>query len=182
MASLVSTTTPLAANGTFESGSINLSRATRITGSVYADQPGTLLVEQGGDGTAWDIQDTIDIPAGIGIPIDIPVLSQFFQVTYTNGATAQTTFRLYVDIRDPYGAFLVAASGPSAGGAYAVLYEGPNGWVYLGRYDGTDGWNACGNAAISQDKGGNYASVPVTQLTVSNETLQVTSEHAPGTF
>lgn len=182
MASLVSTTTPLAAGITFDSGSINLSRAESITGSVFADQPGTLEIQQSGDGENWDITDTFDVQAGVGIPVNVPVVAQFFQVIYTNGATAQATFRLFIDIRDPYGAFLAQAEGPTPGGAYAVLWKGPNGWQYVGRFDGTDGWNACGNAAVSSGRGGEYASVPVTTLTVSQETIVTTSEHAPGTF
>jgi hypothetical protein len=182
MASLISTTTPLAANGVFTSSVQNLSRAVGIVGSVLADQAGILSIEQSGDGTNWDIVQKFNVPANIGIPVSVPVVSQFFQVVYTNGSSAQTTFRLYIDIQDPYGNFLVASSGPSSGGAYAVLFEAANGWQYLGRYDGTDGWNACGNAAVSSGRGGNYASIPVTMLTVSNETLQTTTEHAPGTF
>lgn len=182
MASLISTTTPLAANGTFDSTVQSLSRAVAITGSVFADEPGTVEIQQSGDGVNWDVTTSYTVQANTGVAINVDVVSQFFQVIYTNGSTDQTVFRLYVDIRDPYGDFLIAASGPSAGGAYVVLFQGPSGWQYIGRYDGTDSWNACGNAAISKKQSGTYAAIPVTLLTVSNETLQTTTEHAPGTF
>jgi hypothetical protein len=63
-----------------------------------------------------------------------------------------------------------------------VLFDAPGGWQYVGRFDGTDGWNACGNAAISQKQGGTYGAIEVDLITVSQETLVTTTEHAPGTF
>lgn len=114
--------------------------------------------------------------------IETDVVAQFFRVRYINGPTNQTTLRFYANILDPYGAFLQAALAPSAGGAYVVLFQGANGYQFVGRFDGTDAWNANGNAAIATGKSGQYASFLVSNATVSQETLQTTTNHAPASF
>jgi hypothetical protein len=182
MASLISTTAPIGANVTYTSGAESLSRATQITGSVFADEPGVISIQQSGDGVNWDIQTNFNVPANEGIAIEVDVISPFFQVVYTNGMNPQTVFRLYVDFRDPYGDFLEASQSPSEGGAWVVLQQTPQGYNYVGRFDATDGWNANGNAAITLNKSGIYASVLVTSLTVSSEVLSLSSEHSPASF
>jgi hypothetical protein len=182
MSSLISSTTPLLAAGVFTSSVESLTRATQITGTVFADQSGTCSIQQSGDGVNWDVQYPISVVANVGSRIETDVIAQFFRVVYTNGSTTQTAFRLFVDFRDPYGDFLEASEGPSEGGQWAVLFQqGPN-YTYVGRFDGTDGWNANGNAAVSQNKGGIYASFLVSNATVSLESIQLTTEHGPASF
>jgi len=102
-----STTVPLAANGTFSSGQITASggygtadsRFARITGSVYADQPGTLYIQQSFDGTNWDVQSTFSVSANTGQGFSVEVVAPYVRVYYVNGATAQTVFRLYTQFR-----------------------------------------------------------------------------------
>lgn len=182
MASLVQTTTPLPADGVFNSGSQSLARALSITGSVYADEPGTLVIEQGGDGTHWDITNTFNVPPLTGVAIDVPVVDQFFQVVYTNGNAPQGTFRLFVDIRDPYGAFLAIPDAPSEGGAWFVLIEQGGTYSTVGRFDASDGLAANQSAAVFMNKSAQYASVPVVDFTVSVETLTTTTEHTVASF
>lgn len=183
MSSLIQTTTPLGSGGSFVSSAQQTTRATQITGSVFADQAGTLYIEQGGDGTNWDNVTEIAVEANIGTSIEIDVTNQFIRARFLNGASAQATFRLYVDLRDPYGAFLLPASGPSPGGAYAVLFDDPaRGYQFVGRFDGIDGWNANGNAAIAAGRGGKYASFLVANAIVSDEVLMTVSEHGPDVF
>lgn len=182
MPSLISTTTPLTASQEFDSTVQSLTRAVQITGSVFADQPGTLYVEQSGDGINFDTSVPISVPASTGVKIEVDVVSQFFRVRYVNNTTTQTAFRLYVDIRDPYGQFLLSALNPSSGGAWLVLYSSPQGWQVVGRFDGLDGWNANGNAAISTKTNGKYASILVSAVTVSQETLTTNSTHGPAAF
>lgn len=188
MSSLISNITPCTPNQTWISSVNQLTRATYITGSVYADEPGICYIDQSGDGTNWDITTEYEIQGftgtGAGVKIETDVIDQFFRVRYVNGAQAQTVFRLFVDIRDPYGDFLVAQSGPSAGGNWFVLYFNPNSQVYevVGRFNATDGWNANGNAAISSNRSGQYASVPVSNFVVTTETLIASTEHAVASF
>jgi hypothetical protein len=184
MPSLVQTTTPLTANDTFTSAAQQLSRAVALTGTVFADQNGQLIIEQSGDGQNWDINITANVTANVGEAIDIEVIGQFFRVRYVNGTAAQTVFRLFVDPRDPYGAFLTSPSDPSPGGAYAVLYWDTNRgtYVYLGRYDGADAYGANSAAAVASNQSGKYAAFAVTDALVTDETIFRTTEYAPDTF
>jgi hypothetical protein len=93
---LGSTTTPLPANGLWTSPVDSDPATGRIVGSVYANQPGTLCVEQSGDGTNWDVVDCFDVSAGFGIGFSVEKVCLHARVKYTNGPTAQTVFRLYV--------------------------------------------------------------------------------------
>lgn len=92
-------TTPLLANETIESDPIKADRWSRITGSVKADQNGTLIIEQSPDGVNWDVQDTFTITANNGIGFSVEVVCPYVRVRYINGSTDQTEFRLYVFLR-----------------------------------------------------------------------------------
>lgn len=181
---LVQTTTPLLAAGTFSSGAIITSRALNLTGTVFSDVAGTLYIDQGGDGIDWDYTTDYLVPAGVGTPINVDLLDQYWQVRYTNGSVAQTVFRLFVNPRDPYGAFLQAAQAPSAGGAYGVLFfnSGPHTYTYLGRFDGSDEYGAITNAALTNGSNGKYAAFVVANCVVSDETIVRETEHAPDAF
>lgn len=61
--------------------------------------PGTLTVQQSSDNSNWDIQDIYSVAGGTVSPtgefdIMVNMRAQFYRVVYTNGATAQTAFRL----------------------------------------------------------------------------------------
>jgi hypothetical protein len=90
------TTTPLDANGTWTSSTDSSAYTRYICGSVYADQPGTLYVEQSPDGTNWDLVDSYSVSAGTGLKFSIEKVLPYARVRFVNGATAQTVFRLYV--------------------------------------------------------------------------------------
>jgi len=90
------TTTPLAANGSWTSSTDSSVYTRFICGSVYADQPGTLYVEQSPDGANWDIVDSYSVSAGAGLKFNVEKVLPYARVRFVNGATAQTVFRLYV--------------------------------------------------------------------------------------
>ncbi len=184
MPNLISTTTPLAGAGVYTSTSQNLSRATTVSGTVFADVNGTAYVDWSGDGVNWDVSNAVPVTGGTGVSFEFDVIAQNFRLRYVNGATAQTTFRLFGNTQDPYGAFLTAAGTPSAGGAWIVLYWNPAtaGYTVVGRFDGIDGWNANGNAAVYSNKNGKYACFPVADATVSTEVLQTLTQHGPDVF
>ena len=94
-----STTTVLAANATYTSAAFSTADAAGVTGSIFSDQSGTLEVQQSPDGTHWDVVDTLYYPGGsqglqFAVPVETPGAAQG-RLVYTNGATAQTVFRLY---------------------------------------------------------------------------------------
>jgi hypothetical protein len=96
---LASTTTPLGANGTYTSGSLTVSGYGRIVGTVFADQAGTLYIEQSSDGTNWDASTSVSVSASTPTSFSVEVVAPTARVRYVNGATAQTAFRLYVRAR-----------------------------------------------------------------------------------
>jgi hypothetical protein len=53
-----------------------------------------LSIQQSSDGTNWDIVDAYSIPASTGKTFGVGTVARFFRVVYTNGGTAQATFRL----------------------------------------------------------------------------------------
>jgi hypothetical protein len=94
---LVFTTTLLPANGTWISKVDSDPFTGRIVGSVFADQAGTLYVEQSGDGVDWrDVVDSFSVVANQGIGFSVEKVVPYARVRYVNGATAQTEFRLFV--------------------------------------------------------------------------------------
>ena len=87
---------PLAASATYTSTTLSLGVYDKIVGSVFADQTGTLDVNQSYDGTHWDVQSSITVSASTPTGFNISVVAPYAQLVYTNGATAQTVFRLNV--------------------------------------------------------------------------------------
>jgi hypothetical protein len=95
----VSTTTPLDADATFTSSSFETAGYGKIVGSVFADQPGTLHVDQSNDETNWDSRSTFSISANTATGFVVDVVGNYARIVYENGSTAQTVFRLYVRLR-----------------------------------------------------------------------------------
>jgi hypothetical protein len=89
------TTTPLAAGASWTSPVDSDPATGRIVGSVYADQPGTLCVEQSPDGANWDVVDCFSVSAGSGLGFSVEKVCPHARVRYVNGTAAQTVFRLY---------------------------------------------------------------------------------------
>lgn len=99
------TTTLLGAAGVYTSNVITTDVAQNLTGSIYSDQNGTLVVYQSfnyspqmGDIAAtvdWDISQSITYTGGTTPGFSIEILAPTFQLVYTNGGTPQTKFRLY---------------------------------------------------------------------------------------
>ena len=98
--SVDSTTTPLAANGTYTTATaVDISNMRRVFGTVISDQAGTLYVRQSSDAANWDIESSFTVAAndaaGEGVGFSVEVVAPYAQLYYVNGATAQTVFRLY---------------------------------------------------------------------------------------
>lgn len=94
---LDSTTTALGADDTYTTATpFSTATWTSIVGSAYSDQSGTLLVEQSQDNVNWDVQSSVTVSGGSPTAgFDITVVGLYGRLSYTNGATAQTVFRLY---------------------------------------------------------------------------------------
>jgi|ERR1700747_1157151 len=101
------TTVPLGSNGVWDS-SVNsypgypaqTNYQKLLQGTVFSDHSGSLAVEQSGDGTHWDWVDTIAVTGGTAGKISVQVVAPWIKMIYTNGSTAQTTFRLFATLND----------------------------------------------------------------------------------
>lgn len=65
-----------------------------VVGMVFADQGGTLHIEQSMDGTNWDIDTSYTITANNGKGFKEDVFAPYVRVRYVNGATPNTVFRI----------------------------------------------------------------------------------------
>lgn len=81
------------------SGYITTSGFARITGTVFADQAGTLNVFQSSDGVNDDWLDSVAVSASTKTKFSFEVIAPNYYTQYTNGAGAQATFRLYTTLR-----------------------------------------------------------------------------------
>lgn len=87
-------TTPLAGNASFTGTTRTTDTFSRFRAKVVADQAGTLFIDQSIDGSTWD--NTISTPISANNPIVIESICTDLntRVRYTNGSSAQGTFRL----------------------------------------------------------------------------------------
>lgn len=91
-----STTTNLTAGGTFIGSTVDISAYGSVSVSVFTSHASAtdgFVVQQSIDGTNWDFTDSYTVSAG-QTKINVPRQAQYFRMSYTNGATATTTFRL----------------------------------------------------------------------------------------
>jgi hypothetical protein len=95
MARIVATTDLLTATSIFTSQALEAGLADRITGLVFADQGGTLFVEQSGDLNNWDLSTAHAVTANTGLGFSDEILAPYVRLRYVNGATNQGVFRLH---------------------------------------------------------------------------------------
>ena len=90
-------TTALGASATFT----GTARDTGSTGyynkfraQAYADQAGTLYIEQSRDSSTWRVSATVSVGAGETKQVDVLIYTRYVRVRYVNGGTAQGAFEL----------------------------------------------------------------------------------------
>lgn len=95
----------LAANAAFTGTSEDVTEFADVRVSVFADQSSAtdgLQLQQSSNGTNWDVIDSYAVPLNSGKTFSVGVSAKFFRVVYTNGATANTVFRLQVKYHKTY--------------------------------------------------------------------------------
>lgn len=100
-----SSTTPLTGNATFTGIAMDvLDVATVIVNvkSSHASATDGLKIQFSPDGTNWDNQDVYTILAATGKTFSSQPSGRYMRVTYTNGATQQTYFRLETILKHTY--------------------------------------------------------------------------------
>lgn len=92
---VVLTSAVLAANATYTSASVDALNFRRITGKMSSDVGGSYAVQQSDDATTWDsVTGAIAVAAGAVAVYDVVIYARYARLIYTNGAAAQTAFRL----------------------------------------------------------------------------------------
>lgn len=91
---LFTETTPLGASGTFTSDTLDGLTYRRVIGKAFADQSGTLEIQNSDDGNTWDAVATVSVNGTDVSIFDEVIYARYVRFVYTNGATAQGTFRL----------------------------------------------------------------------------------------
>lgn len=61
---------------------------------AFADQSGTLNIQQSRDGTTWRTTKTVAAVASTAVTLEDVIVRRFVRVNYVNGATGQGTFEL----------------------------------------------------------------------------------------
>lgn len=92
-----SSAAPLGISGVFTGTSVSTLGYGSIVVSVTSNQSSAtdgLSIQQSQDGTNWDIADVYTLTTPTGANFCIPVKASFARVVYTNGGSAQATFRL----------------------------------------------------------------------------------------
>jgi hypothetical protein len=90
-----STTTPLTGSSTFTGSQFSTNGFGRITGTVFADQSGTVDVDQSSDGANYDYTSSFSVSASTGLAFSVEVIAPNARIRYVNGGSNQGTFRLY---------------------------------------------------------------------------------------
>lgn len=92
-----SSTTPLGIGGVFTGTAVDTKDFVTVNVVLIADVTSAtngLSLQFSTDGTNWDILETHTISAGVGIAHLTRAKARYFRVVYTNGAIAQTYFRI----------------------------------------------------------------------------------------
>lgn len=94
MAYFVGSTAALDADNTWTSPTKLRERHDSVQGTVFADQGGSLYIEQSPDGTNWDVSAEYTIAASDGKGFSENLVAPFWRIRFVNGSTPQTTFRI----------------------------------------------------------------------------------------
>jgi len=79
-------------------GPLQADKATKLTGSIFSEKTGTLVVEQTFEGFQaenWDISETIDFTEGSGSGFSVELLAPVVRVRFVNGEN-ESGLRLYI--------------------------------------------------------------------------------------
>jgi len=89
------TTIPLGAGNTFTGQLHDAAIYKTIFVTAYSDQNGTIKIQQSGDKTNWDLENTQAVAGGTGISLNVDLSLRYVRIVYDNGGVAQTIFRLF---------------------------------------------------------------------------------------
>lgn len=105
ISSVNSSATALGISGIFAGAWEDVTEFADIRVTVFADQLSAvdgLQIQQSSNGTNADLLDAYNIPINTGKIFSVASAAKFYRVVYTNGATAQTAFRLQTKLFKTY--------------------------------------------------------------------------------
>lgn len=94
---LNATTTPLGISGVYTGTGESTLSVNAIQVNVFTNKNSAvngLQIQQSMDNTNWDIIDSFTVLANVGQGITVQATAEFYRIVYTNGTSAQATFRL----------------------------------------------------------------------------------------
>ena len=99
LAQYINSTTTLAASVPFTGAARDLTatpRRNRVVARAFADQAGTLFIEQSRDGAIWrsPVGHSVAVAAGETRQLTVDIVTRWWRVRYVNGATPQGAFEL----------------------------------------------------------------------------------------
>lgn len=103
VSSFNSSTTPLGISGVFTGTAEDVSEFATVSIAIFSDVASVvngLSIQFSVDGTNWDHTDGYTIMAATGKTFTIGRVARYFRIVYTNGTTAQNTFRLQTILND----------------------------------------------------------------------------------
>lgn len=131
VSSVNSTTTPLSGNASFTGTGVSMLGYVAIEVLIFADQNSAangVQIQFSSDNTNWDDASTYTYTSGNAAPnagqvYIAPVRAQYCRVKYTNGSSAQTTFRLNTVFKTghPTAETIPMSDVPTAFGSHGLL-------------------------------------------------------------
>lgn len=97
-----SSSTPLSGSGVFTGSWIDVLEFAHVCVQVYSSHDSAtdgLQIQWSSDGTNIDDTDSFTIPAVTGKVFTFGPQAKYYRILYTNGSTAQTTFRLHTTLK-----------------------------------------------------------------------------------
>lgn len=101
-----SSTATLGVGGVFTGTAEEITDIAIFYVNAYSDQASAtdgLSVQQSTDGVNWDHDDVYSVPAATGKTYSFQAASKWMRIVYTNGAIAQTEFRMQTSLKSVYG-------------------------------------------------------------------------------
>jgi hypothetical protein len=90
------TETVLAGSGVYTSPIITNENARRLTGTCFANQSGSFVIQGSDDGTNWTpLASSTAVSASTLVTYDQILYNALTRAVYTNGGTANTVFRFF---------------------------------------------------------------------------------------
>lgn len=180
VSSVNSSTSTLGGNATFTGTSEEVKDYATIQVSVISDVASAtdgLSLQQSSNGTNWDITDVYTVAAGSSKAISVQPAARFFRIVYTNGVSAQASFRL----QTVYHTMPSKNSSQRAADAYTNENDLEQVWAFSSSFNGST-WdrNRMGTGVAAGAQRVVLASDAVGSMSIAGQTSTLNVQLDPG--